>query len=160
MKGSPEGSSGQATVEAAILLPSLGVLVALMVEPCCVLFTRALMYEAATEAVRVAATAPDDELDDVVRSYVVRRLKAVPEVPLFHVGGTEDWQVTVVRTGDKSSVEVGVVGHVRPLPIAGVAFSALGSVDGDGVVVTASVCERVRPDWLEGDYATWIDLWE
>lgn len=152
--------TGQATVEAAVLVPVLGVLVALMVEPCCVLYTRTVMHEAAAEAVRVAATAPEDDLEDVVSSYVKRRLTAVPEVPLFHAGGTDDWQVSVTRSEGGAYVEVGVTGHVRPLPIAGVAFSALGDVDEVGVVVEASAREQVRPEWLEGDYESWIKVWE
>lgn len=153
------GVSGQSTVEAALLMPVLGALIVLMVEPCCVLYTRTVMYEAAGEAVRVAATAPADELDGIVESYARRRLKAVPEVPLFHAGGAGDWQVDVARTDDGGGVEVEISGHVRPLPVAGVLFSALGETDARGVVVKASARQDVRPEWLGGDYETWIGVW-
>lgn len=81
----------------------------------------------------------------------------MPDVPLFHVGARDGWEVSCERGG--SDVTVSIVGHARPLPLLGVAMSAFSESDGEGVVLRESVRERVRPDWLEGSYATWQGIW-
>lgn len=138
------------------MLPTLMLLFALLMQPVCVLFTRMIMRHAAAETARVAATSADD---DVCRSFALRRLDAVPEVSLFHVGGRDDWQVGVERTDDGRRAAVEISGHVRPLPLMGVVMSALGERDATGVVVRERVSEQVRPSWLGGDYESWVGMW-
>ncbi|MGN0075945.1 MAG: TadE family protein [Parafannyhessea sp.] len=147
---------GQATVEAAVMLPSLMLTLALLVQPACIFFTRTVMRSAAAEGVRVVSTDYDGDLGDC-REFVLRRLSAVPDVPLFHVGGREDWSVNLARRGNRASVEI--VGHVRPLPLLGVALSAFSEHDGDGLVLRVSVTETVRPSWLRGSYGEWQRIW-
>ena len=69
------GRSGQASVEAALLVPVVLTLVALLVQPACVLYTRAVMASTAAELTRLAATSRGGEGD--VRAYALRRLAAV-----------------------------------------------------------------------------------
>lgn len=145
-------------MEAAVLVPVLGVVLALMLEPCCALYTRQVMWAAASEGLRVAATAPDGSLEDRVSSYVLRRLRAVPEVSVFHVGGRADWDVSVSRE-EGGEVRVGVSGHLRPLPLAGVAMGALGEVDGRGLVLRVEVRQDLRQEWIAGDYGSWVGVW-
>lgn len=148
--------AGQGTVEAALLLPVVMVVLALLAQPACLLYTRAVMWEAAGEAARVASTAGDM---DVCEDYARRRLRAVPEVSPFHVGGTEDWQVSASRSSDGRDVEVAIAGHARPLPLLGNLLGVMAEHDGSGIVLRARVRERIRPDWLEGSYATWMEMW-
>lgn len=147
---------GQATVEAAVMLPSLMLTLALLVQPACIFFTRVVMRSAAAEGVRVVATDYDGDLGDC-REFVLRRLRAVPDAPLFHAGGREDWSVELSRHGSRASVEI--VGHVRPLPLLGVALSALAEHDGKGIVLRVSVTETVRPSWVRGSYGEWQRIW-
>lgn len=147
---------GQATVEAAVMLPSLMLVLALLVQPACIYFTRVVMRSAAAEGVRVVATDYDGDLGDC-KEFVLRRLRAVPDAPLFHVGGREDWTVTLSRRGGRASVEV--VGHVRPLPLLGVTLSAFREHDEKGLVLRASVTEAIRPSWLRGSYGEWQRMW-
>lgn len=143
-------------MEAAVLLPTVLALLALLVQPICVLYTRSVMWGAAAETARVAACARSM---DVCRSYALRRLDAVPEASVFHVGGRDDWQVGVTRSGDCRTSQVEIAGHLRPLPILGDAACALMERDGGGVVVRVSVSEQVRPSWLEGSYGSWMQMW-
>ena len=148
--------SGQATVEAAVLLPSVMLVFALLLQPVCLSYTRAVMRGAAGECARAVATAYGSDTASC-RSYALRRLAAVPEVPLFHVGGQGDWDIRIERTDKRVSVQIR--GHARPLPLLG-ALTALASMrDGQGVVLSVSVDERVRPDWLGGDYDAWQTVW-
>lgn len=150
------GDLGQSTVEAAALLPTLMLLFALLMQPVCMLYTAMVMRDAAAEAARVYATTDDE---GVARSFALRRLGAVPEASLFHVGGQGDWAIEFSKSQGGREVSVGIRGHVRPLPLMGTIASALGRRDGAGVVLEAEVRERTRPQWLEGDYASWMQCW-
>ena len=128
------------------MLPMLMLLVALLVQPVCVLYTCMVMRHVAAATARVAATSTGNE---DVRGYAVRRLGAVPESSVFHVGGGDDWEVSV-RRGASGEVCVGIKGHVRPLPLLGVVVGALGRRDGQGILLSVEVTENTRPSWYEG----------
>ena len=151
----PHDELGQSSVEAAVLIPSVMLLLALLMQPVCMAYTRCVMQSAACGAARVLATAQGN--DDLARGYALRRLKAVPEVPVFHVGGSSDWDVALSSSGQAVSVEI--TGHARPLPLMGMVAGAFGRSDDSGVVLSARVEERMRPEWLGGDYATWTSIW-
>lgn len=147
---------GQASVEAAFLLPATMLLLALLIEPACMGYTLAVMRASAAETARVAATDYDGDFADCA-DFAKRRLRAIPEVSIFHVGGEDDWEVQIVR--DERSVHVSIRGHVRPLPLMGVLASAFRSADGRGVILEASFSEKVRADWVGGTYDTWQEMW-
>lgn len=153
----PSGGSGQTTVEAALLLPCVLVLLALLVQPACVLYTRGVMASAAGELARVAGTARASR--DDVRAYALRRLAAVPDLALFHEGGPNAWEVQVRGPDEGGRVTVGIEGRVRPLPLLGAIVSALGTAEGGSVVVRVEVVEDVRADWVGGSYADWVGIW-
>lgn len=139
-----------------MLLPSLLVVLALLLQPVCLAYTRTVMCAAAGECARAALTAYGSDLGSC-RAYALRRLEAVPEVSLFHVGGQADWQVAVSSSGNQVSVRV--AGHARPLPLFGALASALGKHDGTGLLLEVSLDERMRPSWLGGGYDAWQTIW-
>lgn len=150
-----KGHSGQASVEAAILLPAAMLLLAFLIQPACLLYTRSVMESTAIEVSRLKATSG---VATDVRAFALRRLAAVPEVSVFHVGGEQDWQV-VADESDGGTVSVEVVGHARPLPLFGGIAAALGESDEMGLVLRTSAQVKVRPDWLEGGYDDWVGAW-
>ena len=89
------GEEGQATVEAAVLVPTVMVVLALLLQPAMLLYTRSVMSGAAAEGARLATTATYDEVASLVDSYVRRRLRAVPDVACFHDGGADAWDVSI-----------------------------------------------------------------
>lgn len=129
---------------------------ALLLEPACLLYARAVMLSAASETARAVLTDYDGELGDC-REFALRRLAAVPEVPLLHVGGRSDWEVSTSLDGGKASVRI--MGHARPLPLMGAMGALAGMCDGEGVVLSVSVEEDLRPDWLGGTYEEWQEMW-
>ena len=147
---------GQSTVEAAVVLPVLMLLFALLMQPVCVLYTRMVMRHAAAQTARVLATSADEQ---ICRSFALRRLAAVPEVSVFHVGGSGDWKVSMSRSDDARVCEVRITGHLRPLPLFGVAANVLGTRDQTGLLVEEAVRERMRPSWLGGEYESWMEAW-
>ena len=152
---------GQASVEAAVLLPVVTMLLVLLLQPACALYTRSVMQGAAAEGLRVLATrdASGAGTDEACRAYVLRRLRAVPEVAAFHTGGPDAWEVTVEGDAASGEARVEVAGRFRPLPLVGGLACALGEPAGDEVVLRVSVGERTRPTWLEGDYGSWVEMW-
>ena len=77
-----------------MLLPSVMLLLALLLQPACLLYTRMVMRSAASECARTLATAASGD-EEACKRFVLRRLKAVPEVSVFHVGGESDWDVSL-----------------------------------------------------------------
>lgn len=147
---------GQATTELAILLPALMVVLALLLQPVCLLYTRMIMQHAAVTTSRIAQTASNEA---ICVAYAQRRLAAVPEVPLFHVGGGQDWNIAVSGVGE-AVVDVSIEGHARPLPLFGVLSALAGTSDEAGIVLSAHIHQRVRPLWVEGGYYDWIAPWQ
>ena len=156
MRGSGR-CDGQTSVEAALLIPVVLTLVALLAQPACVLYTRSVMASAAEELVRVRATSHVGE--DELRAYALRRLAAVPDVPAFHSGGSEAWEIESSSPDDSGRVRVTIAGRVRPLPLLGVLVAAFGELDGGEVVLVAEASREVRADWIGGDYGEWVGIW-
>lgn len=153
--------TGQASVEAALFLPTIMLLLALLLQPAFLLYTRAVMQQAASEGLRVLATREKQgaATEEACVSYVRRRLGAVPNAEAFHVGGANGWEVSCEGDASCEQVSVEVTGRLRPLPLVGVLAAALGEADGELVVVRVRVTERARPEWLEGSYADWVSMW-
>ena len=152
----PWSQRGQASVEAALLLPTTLLLLALLMQPACLLYTRCVMEGAAVEVARLAATAREG-FD--VRPFALRRLAAVPEVSVFHVGGQQDWEVSTEGPDERGLVKVLLSGHARSLPLLGGICGLLGESDEKGLVLEARVTASTRPDWLEGSYEDWVGMW-
>lgn len=145
-------------MEAALLIPTVMVVLALLLQPACLLYTRSVMGAAAAEGVRVMTTGVGGS--EACESYVLRRLEAVPPVSIFHSGGMGDWAVSVSGPDENGRASVEVVGHVKPLPLFGTVVSALAASDDEGVVLRVRVEESVRSSWVGGDYGDWVGIWE
>ena len=157
MRAHARDRSGQAAVEAALLVPVVLALVALLVQPACALYTRSVMAATAAEVARLVSTARGTEED--VRDYALRRLAAVPDLSVFHEGGPGAWEVETEGPGDDGRVTVSVEGRVRPLPLLGALVAALGP-SGDGcVILRAEASLDARSDWVRGSYEEWIGIW-
>lgn len=154
---------GQSTIEAALLLPTLLLLVALLVQPACLLYTRCVMQSAAAEACRLASTANRYVPAESMRSYVERRLEAVPAVPVFHVSSGESGGWTIEIEGDEAShtARVAISTTASPLPLIGALAGMAGVLDDRGnIVLDVEVVTVTRPAWLEGSYGDWSGLWD
>lgn len=150
--------SGQASVEAAIFIPVFMLLLALLLQPVFLLYTRSVMQQAAAEGVRLLATreASGAATDEAYEQYVRRRLSAVPNVAAFHTG---DWEVELA--GDSSGeASVKVMGRLRPLPLLGISAQLFGESEGDLVVLRVQASGSARPSWLKGGYSDWVSIWK
>lgn len=151
--------SGQTTVEAAILLPVLFVILGLLVQPVFLLYTQSVMNAAATEACRLAATSTNSEAS--LRAYIERRLAAVPSLECFHADDSWELEWVGANTGE---AEVTITNHVKPLPLLGVVAGLACTMDEAGTIrQTAKARTTCLPSWLcQEDYdpAQWIGAWK
>lgn len=154
------GESGQATVEAALLLPLFLVLLLLALQPVCILYTRAVMEGTAAQVARLMITGELGD-DEAYRAFALRRLSAVPDLAIFHAEGPRSWSFELERASQTGgNVRVAIEGSVRPLPILGAFVGGFGGLNERGdVVLRVEVAYDGRPAWLEGDYETWVAAW-
>jgi Flp pilus assembly protein TadG len=138
-------------VEAAVLLPALLIVLTMLVQPACYLYTRCVMQEAASEALRVAAT---DSSDDELEALVLRRLEAVPDFAIFHDG---DWEVSVERADGSATVTVS--GRVKALPFFAPAVAVFTGDASGSAPVTVTETAATAPGWLSDSYSTWVKIW-
>ncbi len=118
------------------------------------------MESAAAETARIMTTTTvDDDAD--LEEFARRRLAAVPNVSIFHAGGSLSWDIELGRAGAGGTSSVSIAGDVKPLPVIGAFAQAMGTASADGYVeLRVDVSYRSRPDWLEGDYDSWIASWD
>lgn len=145
------------SVEAALLLPVVLTLLALLVQPACVLYARSVMASTAGELVRLSVTSR--EAGEGLRAFALRRLAAVPDLSVFHEGGPSSWAVEVTGPDERGEVTATVSGRVRPLPLLGALVSPLGTWEGDSLVVRVEASGDMRADWIEGGYDAWVGIW-
>lgn len=141
---------GQTTVEAAIALPILFILVLMLVQPAIVLYDRMVMEGAAWEGCRLLATAQTNAQGSC-EAFVRRRLSAVPSVDCFHVHGREcTWRITCKGDGSSSHVSVSVSTEVKPLPLLDTASALLGLLNERGCLeVKVSATAETKSDWVQ-----------
>ena len=145
----------QASVEAAFLVPVLMVLCALLVQPVILMYTKQVMEGACGDGVRLYAGGAS-EAD--TRAFMERRLKAVPDLDVFHVGGREGWAIACRR--DENQVFIKVTGHVRLIPVVGIPAGLFYVTDSQGVRLEAERRADMYPPWVEGNYEQWLQVWD
>ncbi len=148
------GCSGQATVEAAYLIPLVFLCLLLLLQPGIILYDRMVMSAAAAEGCRLLATKTDaaGESAEACEAYILRRLSAVPQQDQFHIHGSScSWDIEL--TGDETSttVQVTIQNSIRLLPLLDAGGVLLGLCDSSGAytfAVTSSA--STQPSWAVG----------
>ena len=159
---------GQGTVEAAVVIPVLFLLLLLLLQPGIVLYDRLVMGNAAAEGCRLLATGTDSfgSMSRSCEAFVRHRLAAVPPHSCFHVHEGEcswDIQLTGSETSDTVTVRIG--NRFRPLPLFDAGAKLAGMTDADGAIhIEESVTLPTQPAWagasqLGMDPPGWIGGW-
>lgn len=159
------GNRGQATVEAAFLIPVLLVGLLMLIQPGIVLYDRMVMHAAAAEGCRLLSTKPESEAQERYEAAVRRALGSVPQQDNFHVHGSScSWEV-VISGAEGKEAQVVIRNKLRPLPLFDAGAGLLGLVDGEGLL-TIEVEARSSgwPEWVRGSSSGanprgWIESW-
>lgn len=165
--GGRRNACGQATVEAAFLIPVLLIALLLLVQPGILLYDRMVMGAAAAEACRLLATKTDaaGDMGASCEAFVRHRLGSVPPVACFHVHeGRCSWDVRLEGGEGSNAVRATIANEARPLPLIGAGAALLGIVNAEGnfsIEVTAE--QEVQPGWTQsapgGGPAGWVGAW-
>ena len=139
-----ENERGQATVEAAVLLPVVFALLGLLAQPALLLYTSCVMNSAAAEGCRMLATNTMDEQS--AKAFVLRRLAAVPNADAFHCGGKSGWDIQL-EGGEGSAVSVTLVNRARPLPLLGLSCKLVLDSEDGLLVQKVSSSSVLMPQW-------------
>lgn len=120
---------GQATLEAAYLIPVLFILLLLLIQPTILLYNHLVMHNAAALGCRALITKSDvmGTEGEAVENFIRRRLSSIPQENHFHVHD-QDCSYEITCEGSESSAEVRVVirNEAEPLPLLGLGANLLG----------------------------------
>ena len=159
---------GQATVEAAVSIPIVFVLMLLLIQPGIVLYDRIVMGNAAAEACRLLATRGDafGSMDGACEAFVRHRLAAVPPHDCFHVhDGGCTWDIALAGDETSESVSVSIGNELRPLPLFDAASTLLGMTNASGnLEIRETVTMQTQPDWVSSSEiglapSEWAGAW-
>lgn len=145
------GRSGQATVEAAYLIPVVFLCLLLLLQPGILLYDIMVMQGAAAEGCRLLATKTDaaGESAEACEAYVKRRLASIPPQDQFHMhAGGCSWDIVI--DGDETSgrVRVTIANEIRLLPLVDAAGVLFGLVDSTGAYsFEVSSSAPTQPSW-------------
>ena len=156
-------NKAQSTIEAAFLLPVVMLIFLLILQPICILYTKSIMESAVSGAIRILMTWDEsrEPAEVGIRSYILRRLHAVPEISLFHEGGEQDWNIEINGSETSKNVSITIMGHVRPIPLLKLPAKVFCRVSNDGCIELVSKIDiQNKPSWKEGTYHDWIQIWE
>ena len=113
MRPTRRGDRGQATVELALVLPLVALLVLLVLQAGLVLRDQLLVAHAAREAARAAAVA-DGDRGAAARNGAVRSGSLDPAHMVVRTTSREGSEAVVVRVDYESTTEVPLVGLLLP----------------------------------------------
>ncbi len=156
---------GQGTVEAAVAIPVLFLLMLLLLQPGIVLYDRLVMGNAAAEGCRLLATASGD-MGASCEAFIRHRLAAVPQHDCFHMHkGDCSWDIELVGDESSQTVTVRIGNELRPLPLFDAGAKLLGLTNAAGnLEIEESVTLQVQPDWVASSElglapSSWIGAW-
>ena len=159
---------GQGSVEAAVVIPVMFLLLLLLLQPGIVLYDRLVMGNAAAEACRVLATGTDSfgAMSRGCEAFVRHRLASIPPHDCFHVhNGGCSWDISLNGGESSSAVTVTIGNELRPLPLFDAAAKLLGMVNTRGnLEIEESVTMPTQPSWVASSElgmtpASWTGGW-
>lgn len=162
-----QDQKGQATIEAAFLLPFLLLLVLLLLQPGIVLFDKIVMNQAAAEGCRRVMTGTVSlDTDRVNEGFIRRRFGGIPPQDNFHIHqGACSWSIDSKGKDASGKVSVAITNELEPLPLLGWGADLSGMLNGKGgITLSADVMAPAQPSWVasnpEGsDPDSWVGGW-
>lgn len=144
--------SGQATVEAAYLIPIIFILLLLLIQPAILLYNHMIMRSAASEGCRLLTTTTSvaGDTKEKCEGYILRRLGAIPPQDNFHIHKRGcSWEIELIGEEDADRVEVVIKNRVKLLPLFDAAGTLLNLYDGsDSYKQEVRVSLPTQPGWV------------
>lgn len=159
---------GQGSVEAAVAIPVLFLLMLMLLQPGIIMYDRLVMGNAAAEGCRLLATSTDSagDMAGSCEAFIRHRLASVPQQDCFHLHGADcSWVIDMSGDGSSQVVTVRISNELRPLPLFDAAAKLLGMTNAAGnLVIEESVSLQTQPDWVASsdlgmNPQSWIGAW-
>lgn len=163
------GSRGQATLEAAFLIPVILVCLLLVIQPGILLYDRMVMESAAAEGCRMLATrTTSQQADDIqYENFIRHRLGSIPEHESFHLHDSVcSWDIKLNGSETTSTVSVTITNKLHLLPLFDFGAQVAGLLDESGAFPLSVTVEMpTQPDWVTNQVLGmnprgWVDQWE
>jgi len=155
---------GQATVEAAFVLPILFVVLLVLLQPGIIFYDRMVMHAAAAEGCRTLATQTSASGFDAqaCEELVKRHLGAIPPHELFHHhDGGCSWEIECAGDENSQQVSVSIKQRIKLLPLLDVTGALFGITDGQGYFsMEVQESASTKDAWLRdagGDPGSWVE---
>jgi hypothetical protein len=143
---------GQASLEAAYLIPVFFLLLLLLIQPGLVLYNYMVMQAAANEGCRLLATKTDTfgQSDEKYQGYILRRLGSIPDQDNFHIHQDGcSWEIIMEGNETTQNVTVTIKNKLKFLPLISQASGLLGLLEESGLFVQeVSVSMPTQPGWV------------
>lgn len=160
-----DDNRGQGTVEAAVVIPVLFLLMLMMLQPGIVFYDFLIMRSAAAEGARLMATSSAEDGMRSCEDFIRNRLSAVPQQDLFHVHRTGcSWQIDIQGDETTEAVEIGITNELSPLPFLDAPLRLLGATNAAGnLELRVTHAELNQPSWVAqsgaGSPQEWVEQW-
>ncbi len=144
------------------MLPTILLVMLMLVQPGIILYDRAVMEAAASEACRLIETLQVDD-EDAALAAIERRLSAIPGADIFHAGS---WTIEISGGEGEAEATVSISHSLRPLPLIGAGMGFLGMTNAQGLYTQeVSRTVEVLDEWVVSseygaDPEAWIERWE
>lgn len=157
---------GQATVEAALIIPIIFILMLLLIQPGIILYDLCIMNSAASETCRVLSTSDDENISKICEPFIRRRLSGIPQQDNFHVH-SDGCSYEFEFNGNQNSelVSVQIKNEVKPLPLIGFLSNIFGILNANNCFeIIATSEQKLKPSWtINSPYGNnpekWVGGW-
>ena len=141
-------NNGQSTIEAAVMIPLLFLLMLLLIQPGIILYDLCVMNYAASETCRVLSTSNDEGISKICEPYAKRRLSAIPQQDNFHLhSGGCSYEIEFNGNQNSQTVNVVIKNQLKPLPIIGFISSIFGMLnENQCFLIQAESSQDLKPD--------------
>lgn len=145
-----KNTEAQATVEAAIMIPAIFLLLLLLIQPGIYLYDLCVMNEAASETCRVLSTSSEAEKAKICESFARRRLSAIPQQDNFHMHSSGcSYDISYEGSQDSNEVSVTIKNQLKPLPLVGFITNFVGLLNENKCLeIEARASQVSRPTWV------------
>lgn len=157
---------GQATVEAAIMIPIIFLILLLLIEPSILLYDFCIMNSSASETCRILSTCNELDKVNVCETYAKKRLSAIPQQDNFHLHSSGcSYEITLIGNENSEECEVKIKNEIVPLPLIGFLSDIVGILNNNkNFELIASANYKSRPSWVKNnlkDLTTenWVGKW-
>lgn len=156
----------QATVEAAIMIPVIFLLILLLIQPGIILYDLTVMNSAAAETCRVLSTSNDENISKICEPFARKRLSAIPQQENFHLHNNGcSYEFNFDGNQNSEVVSVSIKNQLQPLPLIAFLSDVMGLLNSNGCFeIEAQSQQTVRPSWVKNSSAGgnpdyWVGAW-